>query len=207
MRSFLLAAFAGAAYAATAMENINQVVPPTKFMTKDATPVELGTGTVNSGWSKVGTGTEQSINLKFEFVTTVAVAGKLTDNPSTWWVTMSKDKDTASSEILKVSFNTPATPVGSKTIMTCSSVVVKVAPSAITDVKATFATGGAPVTQAATLEADGYALTPALTPIADFWSADSAGATLTATAWTSRWTRTAAGETAAKIGGTSYALL
>jgi len=51
MRSFLLTAFAGAAYAYTAIDNITKIVDPAVTISTKATPpVALGTVAVNSGF-------------------------------------------------------------------------------------------------------------------------------------------------------------
>lgn len=70
MKSFILAALAGAASAITPIENLLSIVPTTTISTKATTPVALGTVVVNSGWSKTGTGQDAAINLKMEIVTT-----------------------------------------------------------------------------------------------------------------------------------------
>ena len=70
MKSFILAALAGAASAITPIENLLSIVPTTTISTKATTPVVLGTVVVNSGWSKTGTGQDAAINLKMEIVTT-----------------------------------------------------------------------------------------------------------------------------------------
>jgi len=113
MRSFLLTAFAGAAYAATPIENITKIVdPPVTITNKATTPVTLGTVAVNSGFAKTGTGSDAALNLKFEIVTTEAAANNFTDNTSIWWVTFGKDATTASAEMMRITFNTPAVTTG-----------------------------------------------------------------------------------------------
>ena len=115
MRSFLLTAFAGAAYAYTAIDNITKIVDPAVTISTKAAPITaLGTVAVNSGFVKTGTGSDAALNLKFEIVTTEVAANNFTDNGSTWWVTMGKDATTASAEMMKITFNTPTT-AGAKT--------------------------------------------------------------------------------------------
>ena len=174
MRSFLLTAFAGAAYAATPIDNITNIIDPAVSISTKATPaVALGTVAVNSGFAKTGTGSDAALNFKFEIVTTEIAANNFTDNGSTWWVTMGKDATTTSAEMMKITFNTPTT-AGAKTTQTCSTVIVKVAPSLIADAKvehAKITTAADIKTQTAVLNADGYETTNP-TPLVGFWSVD-----------------------------------
>ena len=142
MRSFILSAIAGAATAVTTMENMTliNVASDNTIKNKASTPVTLGTVAVNSGWSKIGTGTDTLMNLKIELVATKTAADNLTDNSSTWYIAMSKDVTTASTEVMKISFaNTSST----KT-MTCSSGnITTFAAEKIVDAKAVHATATA----------------------------------------------------------------
>jgi hypothetical protein len=139
MKSFILAALAGAASAITPIENLLSIVPATNISSKATPPVVLGTVAVNSGWSKSGTGADASINLKMEIVTTETAANNFNGATDVWFAAFSKDATTASAELLRTSFTVTAATatVPSTTTMASSTVTVPVNASTTTVVPQT----------------------------------------------------------------------